>query len=49
MVNLQFQGQFVPISLRSVLRIVTTYVMAIVMQLLPHGGGFSVHKTAQRI
>lgn len=48
-VNLQFQGRFVPISLRSVLRIVTTDVMAIVMQLLPHGGGFSVHKTAQRM
>jgi len=27
-VNLQFQGQFVPISLRTVLGIVATYVMA---------------------
>ena len=27
-VNLQFQGQFVPISLRPVLRIVAAYVMA---------------------
>ena len=29
-VNLQFQGRFVPISLRPVLRIVAAYVMAIV-------------------
>ena len=27
-VNLQFQGQFVPISLRQILRIVAAYVMA---------------------
>ena len=27
-VNLQFHGQFVPISLRSVLEILTAYVMA---------------------
>ena len=52
-VNLQFQGRFVPASLRPALRIVAAYVMATVWSscssLLPPGGGFSIYKTAHRI
>ena len=52
-VDLQFQGQFVPISLRPFLGNVASYVMATVWsscsQLLPSVGGFSIYKTAQRI
>ena len=52
-VSLQFQGWFVPISLRPVLRIVAAYVMATAWSscssLLPPGGGFSIYKTAHRI
>ena len=52
-VHLQFQGRFVPISLRPVLRIVAAYVTATVWSscssLLPPGGGFSIYKTAHRI
>ena len=52
-INLQFQGQLVPISLRPVLGIVAAYVMATVWSscsyLLPPGGGFGIYKTAPRI
>ena len=52
-VNLQFQGWFVPISLRPVLGIVAAHVMATVWSscsyLLPPGGGYSIYKTAHRI
>ena len=51
-VNLQFQGRFVPISLRSVLGIVAAYVMATVWSscssLLPSAGGFSIYETDHR-
>ena len=52
-VNLQFQGHFVPISLRPVLGIVAAYVMATVW--FGHHivnfstWGFSIYKTAHRI
>ena len=52
-VHLQFQGRFVSISLRPVLRIVAAYVTATVWSscssLLPPGGGFSIYKAAHRI
>ena len=51
-VNLQFQGYFVSISLRPVLRIVAAYVVPIVRSsssFLPPGGAFSSYKTAHRI
>ena len=52
-VSLQFQGRFVPISLRPVLGIVAAYVMTVVWSscssLLPPGGGFCIYKTACRI
>ena len=51
-VNLQFQGYFVSISLRPVLRIVAAYVVGTVQSsssLLPPGGAFSSYKTAHRI
>ena len=52
-VSLQFQGRFVPISLRLVLRIAAACVMATVWSscssLLPPGRGFSIYKTAHRI
>ena len=44
-VNLQFQGCFVPISLRPVLEIVAAYVMDIVS--LPDAG-FSIYNTVHR-
>ena len=51
-VNLQFQGYFVSVSLRPVLRIVATYVVGTVWSessLLPPGGAFSSYETAHRI
>ena len=52
-INLQFQGWFVPISLRPILGIVAAYVIATVWSscgwLLPPGGGFSICKTTHRI
>ena len=51
--DLQFQGWFVPVSLRPVLGIVPVYVMATVRsscsKLLQPGGGFSIYRTAHRI
>ena len=50
--NLQFQGRFVPISLRPILGIVAAYVMTTVWSScssrLPPGGGFSIYETAHR-
>ena len=52
-VNLQFQGRFVPISLRPVLRIAAAYVPATAWSsrcsLLPPGGAFSIYEMAHRI
>ena len=52
-VNLQFQGQFAPISLSPILRIVAAYVMVTVWSscssLLLPGGGFSIYNIAHRI
>ena len=51
-VNLQFQGYFVSISLRPVLRIVAASVVGTVWSsssLLPPGGAFGSYKTAHRI
>ena len=51
-VNLQFQGLFVPISLRPVLGNVAAYIMATIWlsrKLLPPGGSFSLYKTAKRV
>ena len=52
-VNFQFQGHFVLISLKPVLRIVAADVMPTVWsscsQLLPPGRGFRLHKAAQNI
>ena len=52
-VSLQLQGQFVPISLRPVIRIMAAYVMTAVWSscnyLFPPGGGFSIYKAVQRI
>ena len=52
-VNLEFQGQFIPISLRPILRMVEVYVTAVVWSpcnyLLQLGGSFHIYKTAHRI
>ena len=52
-VNLEFQGQFIPISLRPILRMVEVYVMAVVWSpcsyLLQPGESFRISKTAHRI
>ena len=52
-VNLQFQGRFVPLSLRPVLGIVAACVMATVWSscssLLPPDGVSSIHKIGPRI
>ena len=50
-VNLQFQGRFVSISLRPILRIVAAYVMATTWSSCVnvfHLVGFSIYKTAHR-
>ena len=51
-VHLEFQGQFVPISLRLVFGTVAAWVMGtvlVIMELTSSTWGFSICKTAHRI